>query len=102
MERCRGGQMKLAAHEQDLVGGWVASEDGQIEDPVAARIDLLVAHHLKELGTDSSGWDLLLRDPTDGRLWELTYPESQCSGGGPPRLTCIGTDRARDKYGSIF
>lgn len=94
--------MKLAAHEQDLIGSWIASEDGLSRDSVAQRIDLLVANHLQALGTDGSGWDLLLRDPTDGRLWELTYPESHCSGGGPPRLTCIGTDRAREKYGAIF
>jgi hypothetical protein len=94
--------MKLAAHEHDLVGHWVTSGDGISKDSVAERIERLVAHHLQELGTDSSGWDLLLRDPTDGRLWELTYPESESIGGGPPRLTCIGTDRAREKYGQIF
>lgn len=94
--------MKLAANEQDLVGSWIASGDGLKRDPVAERIDALVAHDLKELGSDRAGWDLLLRDPADGRLWELTHPQSGSAGGGPPRLTCIGTERAREKYGSIF
>lgn len=94
--------MKLAAHEQDLVGSWIASGDGLKKDPVSERIDALVARHLTHLGTDGSGWGMLLQDPTDGRLWELTYPDSGVSGAGPPRLTCIGTDRARGKYGAIL
>ena len=46
-------------------------------------------------------WSVLFRDPGDGRLWELTYPESGSQGGGPPRLTCIDADVARKKFGSV-
>jgi hypothetical protein len=93
--------MKLAAHERELIGKWLTSANGLTKDSVAERIDALVAHHLVELGTDSSGWDVLFHDPTDGRLWELTYPESELPGGGPPRLACISVDAAQKKYGPV-
>jgi hypothetical protein len=91
--------MKLAAHERELIGQWLVSEQGLVRDSVAERIDALIASHLVELGADSSGWNILYRDPTDGRLWELTYPESDSAGGGPPRLTCVEFEVARAKYG---
>ena len=52
-----------------------------------------------KLGGDASGWDVLFRDPTDGRLWELIYPQSEPHGGGPPQLRCLTADEARQKYG---
>jgi hypothetical protein len=61
----------------------------------------LIANHLVQLGADSSGWSELYRDPDDSRLWELTWPQSETHGGGPPRLICIPVDAARAKYGAI-
>lgn len=93
--------MKIAAHETELIGKWLTSAQGLTKDRAAERIDELVEHYLVELGPDSSGWDVLFRDPYDGRLWELTYPQSGLAGGGPPRLICIDVDGARKKYGPI-
>jgi hypothetical protein len=56
---------------------------------------------LRRLGSDPSGWDTLYRDPNDGRLWELTFPDSDSEGGGPPRLACLDVDAAREKYGAV-
>ena len=54
---------------------------------------------LIEITTDTSGWDVLYRDPADGRYWELTYPQSHMHGGGPPRLTHLSFEQAKTKYG---
>ena len=73
--------------------------DGRVvADETCQRINELTTSHLKELGRDSSGWDVLYRDPDDGRLWELTYPQSELQGGGPPQLRCLTTDEAKKKY----
>jgi len=71
-----------------------------VADDVARRITRLVESHLLELATSPSGWETLFRDPADGRLWELTWPQSTLPGGGPPRLTHVTAEAARLKYGA--
>jgi hypothetical protein len=46
----------------------------------------------------SGGWDVLYRDPRDGRFWELTYPHGDVQGGGPPRLHLLSVEELRGKY----
>lgn len=90
--------MKLQPHETDLVGKWIA-EGGKVRaDSTCERIKQLVAHSLQQVATDKSGWDVLYRDPLDGRYWEHTYPHGEMHGGGPPRLSVIGAEQARAKY----
>lgn len=91
--------MKLTPQDTDLVGQWLMKKDAIVADPACARIEWLIANQLVLLGADASGWDELYRDPDDGRLWELTWPQSEMQGGGPPRLTCITIEAARSKYG---
>ena len=94
----------LALGPQDslLVGQWV-SVDGKVEgDATCRRINELLRSHLKELASDASGWDSLLFDPADNRLWELSYPHSDWHGGGPPKLQLIGEAQAISKYGSVL
>jgi hypothetical protein len=79
------------------VPGYSAVE--RAADATCRRIEQLIAQHLIELGCDSSGWDVLYRDPQDARLWELTYPQGHLHGGGPPRLTWLAATQAREKYG---
>jgi hypothetical protein len=94
-------QLKPADNETDLFGAWHVKRDKVVADPVCGRIEWLISNHLVQLGADSSGWDELYRDPHDGRLWELTWPQSEMHGGGPPRLTCLTIDAARGKYGAV-
>jgi hypothetical protein len=91
--------MKLSPNETDLVGDWRAIGDAIEPDETSKRIEQLTRDHLVRLGYDPSGWDTLFADPNDGRFWELTYPSSGSEGGGPPRLTCIDLQTAREKYG---
>ena len=91
---------RLAADETELTGVWKIKDAKITGDPVCERIEWLISNHLVQLGADSSGWSELYRDPDDGRLWELTWPQSEMHGGGPPRLTCLTIDAARGKYGT--
>jgi len=91
----------LATHETCLTGAWLETKRRIVEDPAARRIGQLIDQHLVELCADPSGWAVLYRDPGDGRLWELTWPQSELHGGGPPRLICLAVEAARAKYGAI-
>ena len=85
--------------EQEIVGHWKFADGKMSADKAAIRISKVVKDHLIEVARDSSGWDVLYRDPNDGRHWELTYPQSEMHGGGPPKLKCLSTDEVRMKYG---
>ncbi len=93
--------MALTPQETDLVGHWLMKKDAVVADPACTRIEWLLANQLVQLGSDSSGWADLYRDPDDGRLWELTWPQSEMHGGGPPRLTHLPVEKARNKYGAV-
>jgi len=32
---------------------------------------------LEQIGVDQSGWFELYRDPGDGQLWEISYPQGE-------------------------
>jgi hypothetical protein len=93
--------LKLAADETELVGEWQSRGPRITSDAICARIERLISDYLVSLGTDESGWDALYRDPVTGRLWELTWPQSDQHGGGPPRLRLVHADEVRPKYGPI-
>jgi hypothetical protein len=88
----------LASNETELVGSWTVKDNRILKDDVTDRIEWLIMHSLRQIGTDASGWDTLFRDPADGRLWELIYPQSETHGGGPPLLRNISPEIACDKY----
>lgn len=85
--------------ESDLVGSWQERKHKLVPDPVCQRIQRLIETHLVELAVVRSGSETLYRDPNDGRLWELSWPQFSLPGGGPPRLTHVTADAARLKYG---
>jgi hypothetical protein len=90
----------LEPTESDIIGHWVVNRsDKVVGDDATERIEWLIPTQLTELATDDTGWETLYRDPRDGRLWELTYPEGERHGGGPPRLTLVSTEQAMTKYG---
>jgi hypothetical protein len=62
------------------------------------RIRFLTSRHLQRIRADVSGWTILYRDPDDGRYWELTYPQSEMHGGGPPQLRWLSKRDALKKY----
>ncbi len=89
----------LGPDEVDLRGNWLVQTDRSVvADVNEKRIEWLTKHRLQRLGRDLSGWETLYRDPLDGRLWELTYPQSELHGGGPRRLHVLSRDEATTKY----
>lgn len=91
--------LDLLKEETELRGSWITRDGGIVADEICRRIDLLLANRLEKIRTDSSGWNLLLRDPLDGRYWERTYPQSEMHGGGPPMLKVVSLEQAQSKYG---
>jgi hypothetical protein len=88
----------LQPNEQELVGKWRSINNKVIADETCQRIEELIDGYLIKLATDESGWNSLYQDPSDGRYWELSYPQSEMHGGGPPALTCVSEDYALKKY----
>jgi hypothetical protein len=62
-----------------------------------ARAAALVQSELVKLASRVDLWTQLFRDPSDGRLWELSYPQSEMHGGGPPRF--ISPQEALSSFG---
>jgi hypothetical protein len=93
--------MILQSHESELIGRWELKQGQQTDDATTRRIKWLLENLFVEQGSDPTGWDLLYRDPNDGRLWELTCPQSESHGGGPPRPALLDRERVREQYGHI-
>jgi immunity protein 27 of polymorphic toxin system len=93
--------MKLKPNETDLLGKFLIVDGTVIGDTTTERIEVLVKELLGKIAVDATGWETLYRDPSDGRYWELTYPQGEMHGGGPPRLTYLSDDQARAKYGGV-
>lgn len=90
----------LSSNESELRGEWVRHPDGRVAgDVVDERIRWLTIHQLEALGTTSDGWDWLFRDPDDGRLWELTFPQGSLHGSGPRLLRTVPAEEALARYG---
>jgi hypothetical protein len=90
--------IKLQPSETVLIGRWVFKADQLLPDDTCQRIEMLIKDCLTEIGRDPSGWGVLYRDPSDNRLWELSYPESESQGGGAPQLRLVTLEECRQKY----
>jgi hypothetical protein len=62
------------------------------------RIRYLEENVLKEVSTCDGGWTILYLDESDGRYWELFYPEYNEHNAGPPSLKNISEEEAKKKY----
>ena len=89
----------LNANETKLVGEWIADSNLVSADETCQRIDWLINHALEIVA--EGNWFALYRDPSDGRYWEVYYPQSHMYGGGPggpPSLINISFEDARKRY----
>ncbi len=90
----------ILAHEISITGSWLIT-DGEIKkDQNCQRIDWLVNNYLIKLANSAlwGDWEILYKDPTDSRYWELSFPNSNLHGGGPPALQLISESAAKKKY----
>jgi hypothetical protein len=90
----------LEPNEKDLVGKWINDRGKVVGDAVDQRIVWLTSKVLTRVAfhPEYGAWETLFKDPDDGRYWERTYPQGEKHGGGPPRLSLISEDWAREKY----
>jgi hypothetical protein len=75
--------------------------DGQVcGDVTQRRIAELISNRLQKLAIspEYGAWEILYRDPFDGRYWELTYPQGEMHGGGPKQLRNLARATALAKY----
>ena len=89
----------LRPDETELVGKWELVGGRLVADAVATRIQMLLSGPLIPIRASQDGWNTLYLDPSDNRLWELSYPESHLHGGGPPSLTLLSSEEADKRYG---
>jgi hypothetical protein len=90
--------MSVGKDETLIVGTWKLVGGKLVADEACERIAYLVKSYLVKVSTDVTGWDFLYKDPQSGKYWELTYPQSELHGGGPPKLEMITVEAARGKY----
>jgi hypothetical protein len=91
--------MQLKPEETDLIGQWKVVNGSIVEDATSERIKYLVDQYLEKVA--GGGWETLYRDPIDGRYWELTYPQGEMHGGGPPRLTYLSGEAVKKRYSEL-
>ena len=90
--------MNINFTEVNIIGTWQMVNKQIIDDSNYHRIKMLISSYLVQIESSEDGWEKLFRDPRDSRYWELTYPQSSLSGGGPPSLKCISKSDAKSKY----
>lgn len=90
--------MKLNPEESELVGNWIFDNKKIRRDEICERIEWLIKNELQYVAATSGGWEKLYFDPVCGRYWELTHPNGEMQGGGPPILKVISKEVAKRKY----
>ena len=88
----------IAPLETTIVGNWKIENGRLVADDAAKKIETLIQSWLVKISESTDGWSVLYLDQTDGRYWELTYPESRLHGGGAPSLTCISIKEATKRF----
>ena len=77
---------KIQSNDIQIVGTWTFKNGEIIADKNCKRIEYLINSELKKVSSNESGWSTLYLDSQYNNYWELTYPESEMHGGGPPKL----------------
>jgi hypothetical protein len=92
--------MHIQSHETSIIGNWIFEDHKFQKDSACYRIEWLMQNHLQKLSVSPKwgDWEILFKDPFDGRYWELVYLQGDLHGGGPPSLICISEKTAREKY----
>ena len=91
--------LSLGRDETGLIGSWILKNGAMIEDEVGLRNRSLIESGLQRIATSKDGWEVLYKDVSDGRYWELTYPHGDMQGGGPIALILADRSMLAEKYG---
>ncbi len=91
----------IDSNVQKLVGEWKMVGGSLQEDSISKLINQLISGGLHKIAVSNDGWMILYQDPDDGRYWELSYPQSELAGGGPPTLSFLRDAEILSKYPSV-
>jgi hypothetical protein len=89
---------KILSSEEEIKGQWILDRGLVVEDANCQRIHWLINNHLIKAGEGNDGWRTLYLDPDDNRLWELSYPQAEMEGGGPPSIRWLSQEEALRKF----
>lgn len=89
---------KIGKEEKLITGKWLYKDNIIVADENCNRINELIKTYLIKIDSDPSGWYTLYRDPSDNRMWELSYLQSDVHGGGPPQLSYLTLEEVKNKY----
>ncbi len=48
--------------------------------------------------TNDSGWEILYKEKSSNKYWELTYPNSEVHGGGEPLVSPVAIEDVKLKF----
>jgi len=80
-----------------IEGKWTLDGQNVCGDAAWDEINSML-RTLTLIGSGDGGWSKLYRHPDSGTIWELTYPQGEMHGGGPPRLEALSDDEAGMRY----
>lgn len=86
--------MKPDLSEAYIIGKWILENGKVVADANCKRIDYLIHHYFTKVKTSPDGWFAVYQDPDTTFYWELSYPQSELQGGGPPKLYRINAEIA--------
>ena len=75
-------------NDREIIGKWELKNGKIIADLNCQLIESMLKDDLSELMTAEDGWTKQYKGKEDD-IWELTFPQSNLQGGGPPKLTII-------------
>ena len=87
----------MAIEKTVLEGSWLFDGIQVKPDKTCARIEGMI-QQFKRLTSRDEGWTVLYVDSLSGDFWELSYPQSNLHGGGPPRLERRSADEVSARY----
>ena len=91
--------LQIKPHEKEIIGHHFLYKGKMVADDFCARVEELIENYLEFICKDASGWDVLYRDPIDGRYWERIYLQSELHGGGPASLRIVNGQRLKETFG---
>ena len=83
------------------VGRWIVDNGKVVGNRECDIINKLISTELTFVADRDSGWVRLHRNSSTGIYWELSYPQGELHGGGPPTLETLTEDEVVQRYGRI-
>lgn len=87
--------------KREFRGKWIKVGNQIVADETCKLLAKLTSEKFVRVAEREGGWTILFQDPEDQSYWELSYPESEWHGGGPPQLVELDIEQLHTLYPSI-